>query len=465
MGGGPLDNPREAQGTARGRRFDGLLAYAMRTASLFCIKESSESLMPRIGRSGSLMAFVLGFTTLSMLGVLPIGIGVKVAEAAQPTLPPGGSFWDDDGLLSEGAIESVVAAGLMLGCQSEDHHTFCPEAEVTRLEAAQVFDRALELPRVAGNLYADPHLPDSEVINSVVAAGLFEECAPGVFCPNAPISREELATAFARGFRLPPAQKEFPDLNGSEHSEEIQAVAAARIILACNFATGAFCPEGRVTRKEFASFVLRATDLKPMQVPPSEFHMISRFTTYHLCCQRRVYNVHDLANRIDGIVVNPGETFSALKLIRNRVRSGYCQTATTLFNAIYWAGLEDVQHRPHAVNYSRYPDGLESTLIGWRVDLKFRNNTHRPIEIRSYYTGTSITVAIWGDNDGRSVSGDFSPKNGYRVSVLSQGGPDAKAVISEVVRIAPRKYKTTRSVYTNGVGTTESWTFKYSTGV
>ncbi len=60
----------------------------------------------------------------------------------------------------------------------------------------------------------------------------------------------------------------------------------------------------------------------------------------------------------------------------------------------------------------------------------FRNNTAWPLTIRAGHTPTSVTVQLWGDNEGRQVTtatiGDVSSSEGgtatvYRTIVSSSG--------------------------------------------
>ena len=160
---------------------------------------------------------------------------------------------------------------------------------------------------------------------------------------------------------------------------------------------------------------------------------ISEFTTRHSCCQPRVTNIQLFADIIDGTIVMPGDTLSlndtvgertlergfrpAPTIIRGKledtVGGGVSQFATTFYNAVFYAGLEDIEHRPHSYYFSRYPEGNEAT-ISWREpDLIFRNDTEAAVLIRTQYTDTSITVKFFGDNGGRQVrrwlSGRYSP--------------------------------------------------------
>ena len=85
------------------------------------------------------------------------------------------------------------------------------------------------------------------------------------------------------------------------------------------------------------------------------------------------------------------------------IGGGTSQWTTTLYNAVFFAGLEDIDHQPHTEVISRYPEGREATL-GWPVpNLVFRNNTGHVVIIRSTYTDTSVTAKIYGDNGGIKV--------------------------------------------------------------
>ncbi len=180
-------------------------------------------------------------------------------------------------------------------------------------------------------------------------------------------------------------------------------------------------------------------------------HLVSSFTTYYDCCQDRVVNIQTISDAVDGTIILSGKTFSLNDHVGERteekgylpagtiiageledtVGGGVSQFTTTLYNAIFWAGLEDVEHKPHSYYFSRYPEGVEATL-NWRdPDLKFRNNTDNAILIDTRYTDTSITVRIFGENDGRTLKGEQSGGES-RVWADKEGGPNALHVKNEV---------------------------------
>lgn len=187
-------------------------------------------------------------------------------------------------------------------------------------------------------------------------------------------------------------------------------------------------------------------------------HLVSRFTTYHSCCepdgslQNRVNNIHIIADAADGIIVPPGGTFDLNAVAGRRtedkgylpaggiiggeidpeiIGGGISQFTTTMYNAVFWGGYEDVDHKPHTYYFSRYPMGIEATLDYVSVPLIWRNNDDDGVYVNTYYTNESITVEFWGDNDGRTLVGDHrAGETNIRVAV--EGGPDAKRVRGDI---------------------------------
>ncbi|MDF5753396.1 VanW family protein [Spongiactinospora sp. TRM90649] len=143
---------------------------------------------------------------------------------------------------------------------------------------------------------------------------------------------------------------------------------------------------------------------------------ISEATTNHPCCAPRVTNIQTIAKLLDGHLVKPGETFSLNEIIGRRdtargfvmapqimagrlvndVGGGISQFVTTMYNAVFFAGLKDVKHTPHEFYISRYPAGLESTVSYPQPDFQWQNNSKHGVLIKTSFTSTSITVTFWG---------------------------------------------------------------------
>jgi hypothetical protein len=133
---------------------------------------------------------------------------------------------------------------------------------------------------------------------------------------------------------------------------------------------------------------------------------VSTFTTYFPYAEYRNVNIGRAAEIIDGTLLKPGETFSLNDTVGERTEEngftkgyiindgilvqdlggGVSQMATTLFNAMFFAGLEDVEHKPHSFYIDRYPIGREATVAWGAVDLRFRNDTPYGVLIDTHVT-------------------------------------------------------------------------------
>ncbi|WP_138733380.1 VanW family protein [Modestobacter excelsi] len=143
---------------------------------------------------------------------------------------------------------------------------------------------------------------------------------------------------------------------------------------------------------------------------------VSSFTT-NFTMSPSATNIRVIAEKVDGALVRPGETFSLNDFTGPRgtaqgyvpanvieggqlakaVGGGISQFATTMFNAVFFAGLEDVHHKPHSFYISRYPAGREATVYDGLIDLVWKNDTTTGIYVQTQWvSGGSITVTFWG---------------------------------------------------------------------
>jgi vancomycin resistance protein YoaR len=146
-----------------------------------------------------------------------------------------------------------------------------------------------------------------------------------------------------------------------------------------------------------------------------------QFTTYFPYLPYRNINIGRAAARIDGTVLKPGEIFSLNQIVGERTEAngftegfvikdgrfrkelggGVSQSATTTFNAMFFAGLKDVFHKPHGLFIDRYPAGREATVAWPSLDLKFQNDTKYGVLVQAYIVKAtpsrkgSITVKMW----------------------------------------------------------------------
>ena len=81
---------------------------------------------------------------------------------------------------------------------------------------------------------------------------------------------------------------------------------------------------------------------------------------------------------------SPRASSSATGSSRRTSAAASRQVATTTFNAIFFAGLEDVEHKPHSFYIDRYPVGREATVAWGAVDLRFKNDTPYGVLVQAY---------------------------------------------------------------------------------
>ena len=137
--------------------------------------------------------------------------------------------------------------------------------------------------------------------------------------------------------------------------------------------------------------------------------LVSKFST-NTPGENRVTNIHLMADAVDETVIFPGETFSINEVVGQRteakgyledcaiiggevvceghaanVGGGVSQFATTLYNAVFYGCYEDVEHQPHSLYFSKYPEVIEATMGYPNPDVKFRNNSDAPVIIRTAY--------------------------------------------------------------------------------
>ena len=181
--------------------------------------------------------------------------------------------------------------------------------------------------------------------------------------------------------------------------------------------------------------------------------LVASYTTNHPCCAARVTNIHKAADTINNTIIEPGQTFSLNDALGERtlakgyatapqigadlayedsVGGGVSQLSTTLYNAIFFGCYQDVTHTVHALYISRYPLGREATLNYPSIDNKFRNDSGSGILIKTFYSGTSVTVALFGNKEGRTCRAEGP-------HILSTEPPGVKYVDDPAVPVGTQK--------------------------
>ena len=127
-------------------------------------------------------------------------------------------------------------------------------------------------------------------------------------------------------------------------------------------------------------------------------------------------NIRLILKALNGMVMNPGDSFSFNEYIGRRTKEkgyqmaggivggilvetyggGICQPNTTLYHAVLKADLQIDERHPHSWP-STYTDvGLDATVSWGGPDFKFTNNTDYPIAFVTSYKKPAIVVRLYG---------------------------------------------------------------------
>lgn len=141
---------------------------------------------------------------------------------------------------------------------------------------------------------------------------------------------------------------------------------------------------------------------------------IASFSTQYNTEEDRATNVELAAQRIDGIIIQPGTSFSFSNSIMSRttengyvvapsfasgrvvssVGGGICQVSSTLYVAMTLSSIPATERYAHSLAVDYVPKGLDSAIVEGVKDLRFKNLYDYPIRIDSSAENGTLTVAI-----------------------------------------------------------------------
>ena len=178
--------------------------------------------------------------------------------------------------------------------------------------------------------------------------------------------------------------------------------------------------------------------------------MLSTFSTRYAASNRnRTTNLMLAANKINGTVLMPGETFSYNKVVGARtIAAGYkeapiyvegrvedglgggiCQITSTLYNAVIYANLEITQRTNHQFVPSYVTASRDATVVYGALDFQFKNNRNYPIKLVCSVSGGIANFQIFG----------MRQEDDVEVQISSyETGRTATAIYSEAYKILKR---------------------------
>jgi len=197
-------------------------------------------------------------------------------------------------------------------------------------------------------------------------------------------------------------------------------------------------------------------------------------TTFRASQRSRCHNINLAIQKLDGLVLMPGDVFSYNGTVgRRSAKTGFkmaptfvqgrhvddfgggiCQVSSTLYNAVLLSGLKIVERHNHQMLVGYVPAGRDATVDFGSKDLKFENSTGGPIAISAQYKPGRITLRILG------AEKDLS--NTVKLVVTDQRSYGAKSVVETDPNMKPGSH---RVVEKGGRGMRcKAWRFFYKDG-
>lgn len=141
--------------------------------------------------------------------------------------------------------------------------------------------------------------------------------------------------------------------------------------------------------------------------------------TRHTDNKNRNNNLQLQCDALNGLILQPGETFSMNDAIGERTTErgylpapaysgnrlvnspggGVCQGSTTLYNCVLLADLEVVERFCHGARVGYVPLGLDAAINWLTTDFRFTNNFNFPIQLRAWLEDGYVKMQILGTDE------------------------------------------------------------------
>lgn len=147
----------------------------------------------------------------------------------------------------------------------------------------------------------------------------------------------------------------------------------------------------------------------------SRYKYVSVFETWTTDNEKRNKNINLACRGINGTIVKPGQEFSFNNKLGERTEEkgydyapaylegqvveelggGVCQVSTTLYNAIFGAGLTTTYRKSHTFEPAYITPGLDATVSYHGPDYRFINNSDYSVGIRATYAKQKVKIEIF----------------------------------------------------------------------
>ena len=178
-------------------------------------------------------------------------------------------------------------------------------------------------------------------------------------------------------------------------------------------------------------------------------------TNYYGSSRARITNIHVGASKFDNRLFE-GKTFSFNTMLGNisaatgfvpglvisgdrtatGVGGGICQVSSTVFRALYGAGLPIAERRNHSYQVHYYdPQGLDATIYQPSQDLKFANDSGGAIWFQTDWDDANarLSVNVFGQPR------DFTVNIGRPVTLSTRPSPANRLIPDATLRVGQRR--------------------------
>lgn len=142
--------------------------------------------------------------------------------------------------------------------------------------------------------------------------------------------------------------------------------------------------------------------------------VLASYTTFYNTTEERAVNVDLAAARINGMIIEPKQSFSFSNSVGTRtlengyvvapsfasgrvvtsVGGGICQVSSTLYVTMLLSGIPATQHYFHSLPVTYVPAGLDAAIVEGYKDLRFTNPYDYPIMIEAITQNGKLTVNL-----------------------------------------------------------------------
>ena len=144
--------------------------------------------------------------------------------------------------------------------------------------------------------------------------------------------------------------------------------------------------------------------------------LVSTTTSKTSSNDNRNTNIRLVCEKIDGLVLQPGESFNFNDVVgqrteaagfkmahgifngdmRDELGGGICQANTMLYQSVTKADLQVDERKNHTIPSTYVDKGTDATVTWESPNFQFTNNTEYPVAIHAFYADQHVTVEIYG---------------------------------------------------------------------